>query len=199
MALNVLARVARSDGILGANGTTVAVGRGVLWKCFELHDTGNRMARRVPLQRILLPLDFSEYASEAAHYACSLADAFHAELHLLHVLEIRASATPVFGGGLSLTAVTKESRAAAEQTLKSNLDPDWAPPVEVKYATADGSPFVEIVKYAKENNIDMIVMSTHGRSGVAHMLLGSVAENVIRSAPCPVLAVQSKRHKFVRL
>ncbi|MDA0661093.1 MAG: universal stress protein [Planctomycetota bacterium] len=153
----------------------------------------------MPLHRILLPLDFSEYASDATHYACSMADAFRAELHLLHVLEIRHSLTPVFGGGLSLTTVSKESRLAAEQALRSNIDPDWVPPADVKYATADGPPFVEIIKYAQENDIDMIVMSTHGRSGVAHMLLGSVAENVIRSAPCPVLTVQSKRHKFVKL
>ena len=58
-------------------------------------------------------------------------------------------------------------------------------------------PFVEIIRYAKENAIDMIVMGTHGYSGVKHLILGSVAENVVRKAPCPVLTIRPENHQFV--
>src|SRR5207302_3469836 len=68
---------------------------------------------------------------------------------------------------------------------------------QARFLTLTGSPFVEIVRYAKEQNIDLIVLGTHGRGPIAHMLLGSVAEKVVRKAPCPVLTVRHPEHEFV--
>jgi len=151
----------------------------------------------INLKRILLPTDFSEYSAEATRYACELAQRFKAELHLLHVLEVHVSPTPAFGGGLALGSYIKESQEAAEKALSNALDATWTEDLSVVRATADGPPFVEIIRYAKEHDIDMIVIGTHGRTGLAHVLMGSVAENVVRKSSCPVLTVRPGQHQFV--
>ena len=151
----------------------------------------------IRLQRILLPTDFSKYAATATSYACELADKFQAELHLLHTLEIHPAATPDFGMGLALPRYITESKAAAEKSLTGVLDPQWSSGRKVIHAVLEGSPRVEIVRYARLHNIDLIVLSTHGRSGLAYVIIGSVAESVVRTAPCPVLTVRPEGHQFV--
>jgi universal stress protein A len=151
----------------------------------------------IQLARILLPTDFSEFSSEATKYACALAEQFDAELHLLHVLEIHQSTTPDFAMGLALPSRTKESRKAAEKALENVLDSKWAEGRKVVKAILEGTPFLEIIRCAKEHGIDLIVMGTHGRSGLVHVLIGSVAEKVVRKAPCPVLTVRPEGHQFV--
>jgi universal stress protein A len=149
------------------------------------------------IQRILLPTDFSTHSAAATKYACELATRFGAELHLLHALEVHLSATPTFGMGLDLPRYVRESRHAAEKALAGALDPQWAAGQAVVRAVVEGSPKVEIVKYARQHDIDLIVLATHGRSGLAHVLIGSVAESVVRTAPCPVLTVRPEGHQFV--
>ena len=151
----------------------------------------------IQLTRILLPTDFSEFSSEATNYACALAGQFDAELHLLHVLEVHQSATPDFAVGLALPSRIEESREAAERALENVLDVKWEEGREVVKALAEGAPFLEIVRYAKRHEVDLIVMGTHGRSGLVHVLVGSVAEKVVRKAPCPVLTVRPEGHQFV--
>jgi universal stress protein A len=151
----------------------------------------------IRLQKILLPTDFSDYSAAATQYACELATRFDAELHLLHTLETHLASTPAFGMGLALTKYISESRAAAEKSLAGVLDPKWAAGRKVVNAIVEGSPKVEIIAYARKHNIDLIVLSTHGRTGLAHVLMGSVAENVVRTAPCPVLTVRPEGHQFV--
>jgi len=146
----------------------------------------------IELKRILAPTDFSEYSTEGINYALALADKFGSELHLLHVLEMHASSTPVFAGGLALTPRVQESREAAEQALLRIAEERQA-----VRATVVGPPFLEILRYARDNEIDLIVMGTHGRSGLAHVLLGSVAERVVRKSSCPVLTVRHPKHEFV--
>jgi nucleotide-binding universal stress UspA family protein len=143
-------------------------------------------------QRILLPTDFSDCAAEAARHARALVEQFNAELHLLHVLETHHSATPVFGGGLALAPAVHESRQAAEAELDRFLDPQWQQGQRVVRAIADGAPAAEIVHYAEEHQIDLIVLGTHGHTGLTHALLGSVSEKVVRKAPCPVLTVRTR-------
>jgi nucleotide-binding universal stress UspA family protein len=151
----------------------------------------------IAIQRILLPTDFSTYSATATQYACELATKYDAELHLLHALEVHLTTTPGFGLGLALPQYTHESRAAAEKSLASVLDLQWSVGRKVIHAVAEGSPKVEIIRYARTQEIDLIVMATHGRSGLAHILIGSVAESVVRTAPCPVLTVRPDGHQFV--
>lgn len=151
----------------------------------------------IQIRRILLPTDFSPCSDAAVKYACELATRFDAQLHILHTLEIHPSLTPEFGMGLVLPQYLKESRAAADKLLAAVLDPKWAADRTVVRTVVEGSPRVEIVRYAREHDIDLIVLSTHGRTGLPHVILGSVAENVVRTAPCPVLTVRPKGHQFV--
>ncbi|NIP86691.1 MAG: universal stress protein [Planctomycetales bacterium] len=151
----------------------------------------------IRLQRILLPTDFSDHAGEALKYACAFTEQFAAELHLLHVLETHPSAAPHFGMGLALAPQVEESRTEVDQALEKLLDPEWATGRQIVRATATGPPFIGIVRYARQQEIDMIVLGTHGRSGLPHVLMGSVAERVVRKAPCPVLTVRPEGHQFV--
>ncbi len=151
----------------------------------------------IQFRRIMLPTDFSEYSQAATAYAVELAEKFDAELHLFHVVEVHPGSTPVFGGGLALAPNVKESREHAVRQLAGFLDPQWRNAHKVVHATGDGPPFLEIIRYAKENDIDLIIIGTHGRTGLAHVMIGSVAEKVVRKAPCPVLTVRAKGHQFV--
>ena len=90
----------------------------------------------------------------------------------------------------------QELQEAAERALTQLPDPAVKKETSVVRTTRQGPPFLEIVRYAKENDIDLIIMGTHGRSGLAHMLLGSVAEKVVRKAPCAVLTVRPSDHHF---
>jgi nucleotide-binding universal stress UspA family protein len=149
------------------------------------------------LQRILLPTDFSDYSAVATKYACELATKFDAELHVLHTLETHLASTPGFAMGLALPQYLSESKVAAEKALTGVLDPQWAVGRKVVQAVVEGSPKVEIVRYARTQEIGLIVLATHGRSGLAHVIIGSVAESVVRTAPCPVLTVRPEVHRFV--
>ncbi len=151
----------------------------------------------IEIKRILLPTDFSSYSATATNYACQMATKFDAELHLLHTLEVHLASTPGFGMGLALPQYVHESRLAAEKALTSVLDPQWLVGRKVVQAVVEGSPKVEIVRYARTQEIDLIVLATHGRSGLAHIIIGSVAESVVRTAPCPVLTVRPEGHQFV--
>jgi len=155
----------------------------------------HRMA--IQLQKILLPTDFSNLSVIAVHYACELATRFDTELHLLHTLEVHTDFTPNFEMGLALPNQISESKIAAEKALTSVLDPLWATGRKVIHSIVEGSPKVEIVRYARTQNIDLIVLSTHGRTGLTHVIMGSVAESVVRTAPCPVLTVRPEGHQFV--
>ena len=144
------------------------------------------------LTRILLPTDFSDTAQHALDYARELAGRFGASVHLLHVVpdpmqNWATEAMPV------VSDLAERWKADAERRLEEiRLDG----PQTVR-AVRIGHAFVEILQYAADNAIDMIVMGTHGRGPVQHLLLGSVAEKVVRKASCPVLTVKQAGHVFV--
>ena len=144
------------------------------------------------LENILIPTDFSDYASVAVEYASMLADKFNAKLHLLHVLETHLSATPTFAVGLAVSSQVQESKAAADKMLT-----ELAAGRDANCQTAEGQPFLEILRYADENAIDLIVVGTHGRTGLEHVLLGSVAERIVRKSACPVMTIRHPQHRFV--
>lgn len=152
----------------------------------------------IRLQRILLPTDFSNYSGTATNYARAFAEQFGAEVHVLHVVQDLVALVPEPGLSFPPPAeYAQEVQAAAEEALGQVLDADWAAGKQVVCTTRTGTPFVEIVRYAREFDIDLIVMGTHGRSGLAHVLMGSVAEKVVQKAPCPVLTVRPTDHQFV--
>lgn len=143
----------------------------------------------IRVKKILVPTDFSPHSGEAMKYACTLAEQFNAELHLLHVVELLPVA---YYEGAVFTAESEEKmREAAEKLLHKQPEPPWKDSLKVVYEVRQGTPFHEVVGYAKDNNIDLIVMGTHGRTGLGHVLLGSVAERVVRKAPCAVLTVRN--------
>lgn len=140
----------------------------------------------INFKHILVPIDFSEHSDRALEYGKELCEKFGADLHLLHVLEVRLSA-PNFGMGAAVPNRIEESADGVMHEL-NKLAADWTG--TVVRATAHGSPIVAINDYAKENEIDLIALGTQGRTGLSHLLLGSVAENVSRHAPCPVMIVR---------
>lgn len=153
----------------------------------------------IAIKHILLPTDFSEFSAEAVNYACAFAERFGAELHVLHVIHELAASIPeaVVELAGSLENYMEEAELRALEKLGTVLDDDWCQGKRIVRATRQGSPFLQIVEYAKQNEIDLIVMGTHGRSGLSHLLIGSVAERVVRYAPCPVLTVRPAGHQFV--
>jgi universal stress protein A len=143
------------------------------------------------LTRILVATDFSDASEDALAYARMLADAFGASLHVLHVLEDLAAhawTTEVYVA--ALPGVHEEMERQAHDRLQQLLTAEERARYRAELVLRFGSPFVEIVRYAREHEIGLIVLGTHGRGALAHMLLGSVAERVVRKAPCPVLTVR---------
>lgn len=151
----------------------------------------------ISLNRILVPTDFSDFSKIALDFACAFAEKFDAEIHLLHVLQDLVAMVPEPGLAFPPPGdYMQELTESAKQGLAEMPDSAWAEGRSVVRAVVQGPPFVEIIRYAKGNEIDMIVMGTHGRSGLAHVLLGSVAEKVVRKAPCPVLTIRPSGHTF---
>lgn len=152
------------------------------------------------LTRILVPIDFSEASAAALKYALPLAASFGAEVHLLHVLDLAAG--QYFAAEMAMVpspAIEAEAVARAEAELAALLTRDEIATYRARLVTLRGVPFASIVSYARERRIDLIVMGTHGRGAVAHLLIGSVAENVVRKAPCPVLTIPLRGHDFVTI
>lgn len=135
-------------------------------------------------QNILCPTDFSEPSDAAIRYASSLAHHYKAKLHLVFVME-----RPVaYGAGDGVFVFTDEDREAIKQKLLSVKPSE--DDVEFEHHVLDGEPAHEIVALAKKVEADLIVMGTHGRTGLFRLLMGSVAEQVVRKAECPVLALR---------
>ena len=141
----------------------------------------------IKFQSILVPTDFSETSSAALRCGRVLSDRFSSTLHVLHVLANVVSVGGATFWGISTTklrARLEEEARPRFEALLSELDG-----LKISPETRFGHPVAEIVHYARDRNVDLIVMGTHARRSVAHMLSGGVVEKVIRKAPCPVLVV----------
>jgi universal stress protein A len=147
----------------------------------------------IEIKSILAPTDFSPHSEQAVRYACRLAERLDSELHLLHVLSeiVPAGPDPLLMPVMP-AQFYKESEERAQETLDRSLDPSWGKPGKVTRAVRWGSPVESIVSYAVDHRVDLVIISTHGRTGLSHVLLGSVAERIVREAPCPVLTIRDR-------
>ena len=140
------------------------------------------------IRRILYPTDFSENAAAAWPYALRMAEQMGATLLLLHVTPGPYPAPETFLAPEQWAGIFAAQRKEAEAQLKALAS--TAPGVKVEILVGRGVPFLEITRVAADQKADLIVMGTHGRTGLAHALIGSVAERVVRMAPVPVLTVR---------
>lgn len=149
----------------------------------------------IKVKTILVPIDFSETANKALVYALKMADQFGSRIVLLNVVE--PVATPDFAYH-PLMLETDKAKALAKEKLKglaarARIPARLLDRIVVRY----GSPFAEITSAAKTLKVDLIILTTHGYTGLKHVFMGSTAERVVRHAPCPVLTVREKEHEFV--
>ena len=149
--------------------------------------------------RILLPTDFSECSAAAAGAARLLAERFGGRILVLHVLDEAVAADPMFRGELPLETVRIRMETFAHESMDAFLAGHFAGFENFDTMFAMGIPHREIVRNAREASSDLIVIGTHGRTGVEHVLFGSTAEKVVRMAPCPVLTVRQAGRPFVHL
>jgi len=144
----------------------------------------------INIKKILFATDFSDCARRAQEFAVGFADQFHAELHLLHVVPDISLIAPDPATALALPQnYLGEVKNEARRSLEKLLPGAGKEGRSVIRSVRMGNPFGEIVKYAEETAIDLIVIGTHGRGALMHLLLGSIAEKVVRHAKCPVLSV----------
>jgi len=144
-----------------------------------------------PITTILVPLDFSTASHAALRYACRIAGRLEASLHVIHVVE----PPPMPSGYLEVYVATPAVLERLEEDGYRLLNEALTPQEQTRYHATlvqrTGNPATEILRYVKEHGeIDLIVIATHGRGGVAKLMMGSVADRLVRSAPCPVLTLR---------
>jgi universal stress protein A len=149
----------------------------------------------IQLNSVLVAVDFSETSKNALAYGKQLAAAFGGRLHVLHVADvISMSAAQFYPEGPGDPEA--KSRELASGQLRAYLAAEGAAGASTAVRVAP-EPAIEIVEHVKQIHADLLVLGTHGRTGVSRLLMGSVAEQVVRTAPCPVLIVRPSEHEFV--
>jgi nucleotide-binding universal stress UspA family protein len=147
------------------------------------------------LKRILVPIDFSDCSKKALQYALPLAKQHQAAITLLYVVPLSYAVGEY--GGTDYVSLEAETRASADKALAALAVDEIRGEVPADAVVRSGSTAFEIIEAAKRLPADIIVVSTHGRTGLKHVFLGSVAEDIVRHAPCPVLVVREREHEFL--
>jgi nucleotide-binding universal stress UspA family protein len=147
--------------------------------------------------KILLSTDFSGCSAEAAGMARSLAERFGSRVVVLHVLDEPATLDPMFRGDIPLEMLRSRMEQFARENMDAFLARHFSGFEDFATMLATGIPYREIIGKAREVAADLIVIGTHGRTGVEHVIFGSTAEKVVRMAPCPVLTVRQGGKQFV--
>jgi len=151
----------------------------------------------IKLDRILVATDFSDHSRVAMRYAAALAGQFNAEVIVAHIVEqigVLPAVPPM--GEYAHTEPTPALQASHARDESEKLLREFNI-VNGRVLVETGRPFLEIIRLARNEEADLIVVGTHGRGAIAHTLLGSVAEKVVRKSPCPVLVVREGEHDFV--
>jgi nucleotide-binding universal stress UspA family protein len=147
----------------------------------------------IHIKRILVPIDFSDYSKSALKYAIQFARRFNATLDLIYVVEPTIYPADFSFGQIGFPNIEAELRKRGKVQLK-NLVKDKEGKIVRKKVVCTGKPFYEINQYAEEENIDLIIIASHGHSGMEHVLFGSTAEKVVRKSPCAVLLVKIRNN-----
>jgi nucleotide-binding universal stress UspA family protein len=152
----------------------------------------------IDLRLILVPTDFSKSSDNALKYAAAFAEKFGAEVLLLHVVQDVSLFIPeAVLAAPPLMPPVEQFLIAAREALDRTVRALNLPGLAIRSEVSEGVPYEEIVRLARERDVDLIVMGTHGHTGLAQVLLGSICEKVVRRAPCPVLSVRHPEHEFV--
>jgi universal stress protein A len=141
------------------------------------------------LRLILVPFDFSECADKAFRWALALAETWRCQLVLCHVVSSPMISPPVFGLNCTQAELAVRVQSDADAKVRKFIAGVTPTTVRIDAHVAIGEPFNEICRMAEQEHASLIVIGSHGRTGLSHVLLGSVAERVVRHAPCPVLVV----------
>ena len=149
----------------------------------------------LPIQRILVPIDFSVHSKNALRYAIPLAEQFGAALHLIYVVEPTIYPADLGFGQVVIPEVEEELRERGFEELKTLVEREIGERVKATSAVRTGKPHQEILHEAEENDVDLIVVATHGHTGVEQILFGSTAMRIVRLAKCPVLTVRPQEEK----
>lgn len=150
-------------------------------------------------KRILFPTDFSDLSRVALCHAIELVEVFKAEFFCLHVVDEAFQYWSAMGPESIPVGPPPEELLESGTLRMKTFQTEYLTGFKKEATTAVviGRPFAEIIGYARDNKIDLIVMGTHGRGAIAHMLLGSTTEKVLRKACCPILTVRASDHEFV--
>ncbi|MDB6032813.1 MAG: uspa protein [Verrucomicrobiales bacterium] len=155
------------------------------------------MAAHIQIKRILVPIDFSAQSIKALHYALSFAGQYGAKLIVLNVVEPAIYPSELGYIPSEIAALHENVMKNAKERLRELVSKRLPSETATEHQVRVGSPFLEIAAAAKEMEADLIVIATHGYTGLRHVFLGSTAERVLRHAPCPVLTVRELEHDFV--
>lgn len=150
------------------------------------------------LTKILVPIDFSNYSKNALRYAVSFAKHFNSKIYLVYVVEPVIYPSDFSMGQVTFPVTDLELSDRAKDELQSLANAEIGEVIPYEIIIKTGKPFVEINETASDLDADLIIIATHGHSGVEHILFGSTAEKVVRKAPCPVLTLREpvKGFKF---
>ncbi len=148
----------------------------------------------IEFSKILFPTDFSEWAEYAGRYALSIAKKYGSKVYVAHVVEPFTYAADF---GIDYGTQFKEMEATARRLLDDSVASMKKAGADIDSVLLSGNPYAEIIKLAKKEEVDLIVMATHGRTAIEHLLMGNVAEKVLRKSPCPVLTVKKTVHSSV--
>ncbi|QQS37835.1 MAG: universal stress protein [Ignavibacteriales bacterium] len=141
-------------------------------------------------KKILVPIDFSDYSKSSLRYAVNFAKQFNAGIILVYVVEPIIYPPDFSMGQIAIPTTGLEMDKRAVEELEKLAETEIPKDLVKKTLVKTGKPFYEIIDTAKEEDVDLIIISTHGHTGVEHILFGSTAEKVVRKAPCPVLTLR---------
>ena len=148
------------------------------------------------IKKVLVPIDFSDYSKSSLKFAVNFAKHFKADLFLVYVVEPVVYPPDFSMGQIAIPSVNLDIDKRAKEELDILASKEIPADLKVNVIVKTGKPFIEIIDTATEENVDLIIIATHGHTGMEHILFGSTAEKVVRKAPCPVLTLREPSKGF---